>query len=304
MKQELKRIEAALHQLADRHSQGYAGSVPQRDTLAQVMSGVADDRATANSSVRADASLPAPSSQPQLSTKVEVLAKVSLPTFPTSERSEAHQDQLESASPAQSAQQEVLIQPFSISLSETKAPDLPRLKAPNFTTHRNAANPALTMNLLKEMEAIVISWQEELQQVLRQIQDLYLEGPIVDGWLESYAHQEGEAPAFRHADVDCLMDYVEKMRGSTPPEPISSPSSAETSQPGQDANSAGYRLCGLNEDGQLWFRHCPAEQVPSVSLAIARYQRLRVLLSRKQDLETRLSQLAETLIVVHSKLNA
>jgi hypothetical protein len=303
MKQELKRIEAALHQLADRHSQGYAGSVPQRDTLAQVMSGVADDRATANLSVRADASLPTPS-QPQLLTKIEVPAKVSLPTFSTLERSEMQQDQLESVSPTQPTQQEVLVQPLSVSLSETKAPDLPRLKSPNFTTHRNAANPALTMNLLKEMETIVVNWQEELQQVLRQIQDLYLEGPIVDGWLESYAHQEGEAPAFRHADVDCLMDYVEKMRGSTPQEPVSSPSSMGASQPGQDANSAGYRLCGLNEDGQLWFRHCPAEQVPSVSLAIARYQRLRVLLNRKQDLETRLSQLAETLIMIHSKLNA
>ncbi|UBF28411.1 hypothetical protein K9N68_11365 [Kovacikia minuta CCNUW1] len=150
-----------------------------------------------------------------------------------------------------------------------------------------------------------MAWQDELQQVLRQIQDLYLEGPIVDGWLESYTHQEGEAPAFRHADVDCLMDYVEKMRGSIPstiPAETPSPSSGEVPQAGQHDASAGYRLCGLNEDGQLWFRHCPAEQVPSVSLAIARYQRLRILLSRKQHLESRLSQLAETLVGVHGKL--
>jgi hypothetical protein len=38
-------------------------------------------------------------------------------------------------------------------------------------------------------------------------------------------------------------------------------------------------------------------------MAIARYQRLRLLLSRKQYLETRLSQLAETLVTVHGQLN-
>jgi hypothetical protein len=170
---------------------------------------------------------------------------------------------------------------------------LPRVVTSGFTTHRNAANPALATNLLKEIEVLVSGWQVELQQILKQIQDIYLEGAIVDGWLESYSQEELDSPTLRHAEVDCLMDYVEKTWGDgtgsiepTPPTP----------------NPSGYRLCGLNEDGQLWFRHCPPEQVPVVSLAIARYQKLKLLLVRKQSLETRLSQLAETLIAMHAEL--
>ena len=64
----------------------------------------------------------------------------------------------------------------------------------------------------------------------------------------------------------------------------------------------GYRLCGLDASGKVWTRPCPPEQVPMVSMAIARHQKLRQLLGRKQYLETRLSQLAETLVVLHSKL--
>jgi hypothetical protein len=170
---------------------------------------------------------------------------------------------------------------------------LPRVATSGFTTHRNAANPALATNLLKEIEILVSGWQVELQQILKQIQDIYLEGAIVDGWLESYSPEELDSPTLRHAEVDCLMDYVEKTWGDgtasiepTPPTP----------------NPSGYRLCGLNEDGQLWFRHCPPEQIPVVSLAIARYQKLKLLLVRKQSLETRLSQLAETLIAMHAEL--
>ncbi|MGA7934266.1 MAG: hypothetical protein WCA35_12025 [Kovacikia sp.] len=324
MKQELKRIEAALHQLANQQSQGYVGSVPQRNTLNRVMSNAVRDRAGTTGSIRTKVSLPihlastetpikersikeSPAKESLVKESLakeapakEASAKLSLPTFPAS----GAPNLTEPVSlPEQPEQQEVTVQSLSISLGQATIPDLPRLKSPTFTTHRNAANPALTMNLLKEMEVIVAGWQEELQQVLRQLQDLYLEGPIVDGWLESYTHQEGEAPAFRHADVDCLIDYVEKMRGSTRLEPDSVPSPDRTLLPEQGISAAGYRLCGLNEDGQLWFRHCPSEQVPSVSIAIARYQRLRILLSRKQYLETQLSQFAETLIVIRGKLN-
>lgn len=174
---------------------------------------------------------------------------------------------------------------------------LPRVATSGFTTHRNAANPALAMNLLKEIETLVAGWQVELQQILKQIQDLYLEGAIVDGWLESYAQDETHSPTLRHAEVDCLIDYVEKTWGSSHSESI-----APAENPPLEANASGYRLCGLNQDGQLWFRHCPPEQIPVVSLAIARYQKLKLLLNRKQSLETRLSQLAETLIAMHAEL--
>ena len=175
---------------------------------------------------------------------------------------------------------------------------LPRVATSGFTTHRNAANPALATNLLKEIETLVVAWQIELQQILKQIQDIYLDGPIVDGWLESYAQAELDSPTLRHAEVGCLIDYVEKTWGSA-----SSESGAESGAQNPPPEASGYRLCGLNEDGQLWFRHCPPEQIAVVSLAIARYQKLKLLLTRKQSLETRLSQLAETLIAMHAELN-
>jgi hypothetical protein len=64
----------------------------------------------------------------------------------------------------------------------------------------------------------------------------------------------------------------------------------------------GYRLCGVDASGQVWSRLCPIEQLPSVSVAIARYQRLSHLLRRKQYLENRLEQLAKTLVVLRSQL--
>ncbi len=174
--------------------------------------------------------------------------------------------------------------------SEPKPLNLPKLKTPNFTSHRNAANPSLASSLLIEMQAIADHWQTELNQTLRQIQDLYLEGPIVDGWLESHSGQPlGDLSMLRHAEVDRLMTYIEEICAA----PI----------PGtKDAPKAGYRLCGINADGQRWSYPCPAEQIPSLSLAIARYHKLRQLLDRKQDLEHRLGGLAESLIGLHSKM--
>lgn len=90
--------------------------------------------------------------------------------------------------------------------------------------------------------------ETELQQIVRQIRDLYLEGPIVDGWLESYpqAEQLGEQPI-------------------------------------------GYRLCGLDPNGQMWSHHCPVNQLASVSIAIARYQKLQQLLERIRNDARRLA---------------
>lgn len=187
---------------------------------------------------------------------------------------------------------------------EMKSLLLPRVRKPGFTSHRNAANPALAMNLLKELEAIVAGWQQQLHQVLRQLQDLYLEGPILNGWLESYGCQEGTAPAFRHAEVDCLMNYVEKLVQTSDVTSEPSVGVSDSVSPVGTAAGAGYRLCGMNEDGQLWFRHCPSEQVPEVSLAIVRYQKLQGLLEQKDELEQRLSNLAETLIGLHAQMKS
>jgi hypothetical protein len=199
-------------------------------------------------------------------------------------------------------------QGFSAENEECHVPNLPKFKLPNFTSHRNSANPALATNLLKEIYDIVAGWQIELQQVLKQIQDIYLEGPIVNGWLESHPSPSEETTntavpdettltaTLRHCEVDELMNYVEEICANQ----TKTPKPAAVSK----MPVTGYSLCGLDSAGKVWTRPCPPEQVASVSMAIARYQKLRQFLTRKQYLETRLSQLAETLILLHSHIQA
>lgn len=184
------------------------------------------------------------------------------------------------------------VPPFPARNNESKTPTLPKLKPLNISAHRHAANPALAMTLLQEIQDIVARWRNELQTIMQQIQDIYIEGPIVDGWLESHNRDAKQAQGtVRPAEVDRLMDYVaQEWHQSDTSVTIESP-------------RTGYRLCGLDASGQFWTRPCPPDQVPSISLAIARHQKLRQLLNRKQKLETRLSQLAETLIVMHSHLS-
>lgn len=191
------------------------------------------------------------------------------------------------------------VQAFSVQSAqddEWRAPDLPKFKTPTFTNHRNGANPALASNLLSEIQQIVTSWQVELQTIVRQIQDVYIEGPIVNGWLESQSVQPTEVTigtaALRHAEVDRLLDYVEEICA------IHSQTKSSKSV------RTGYRLCGLDAAGKVWSRDCPPEQVASVSMAIARYQKLRHLLERKQYLENRLSQLSETLVMLHGHIQS
>ncbi len=183
------------------------------------------------------------------------------------------------------------VQTFPAQEGVGKTPSLPKFKTPTFSSHRHGANPALAMNILQEIQEKVAGWQDELHNILQQIQDIYLEGPIVNGWLESNPSEpetSGTA-TLRHAEVDRLMSYVEEIcanDGKTP----------------HPVYRTGYHLCGLDNSGKVWSRPCPPDQLVSVSMAIARYQKLRQLLGRKQYLETRLSQLAETLVVLHSHI--
>jgi hypothetical protein len=156
--------------------------------------------------------------------------------------------------------------------SDKKTPTLPKVKQPSFSSHRNAVNPHLPMSLLKEIETTVAGWQSEHKQILQQIQDVYLEGPITEGWLESIEDGKPQAEARMNSTLSTSSFFP------------------------------GYRLCGLDADGKLWSRSIPPQQLPSVSLAIARYQKLRQLLSRKQELENRLSQLAEILVFLQGHL--
>jgi len=174
--------------------------------------------------------------------------------------------------------------------------DLPATNLPGLSVNRPAANPNLAIGLLKEFETLVRTWQKDLEQTVQQIQVVYQEGPIVDGWLESYPPGGQAAPPsasvsmLRHAEIEHLMEFIEQI------------CEAEQTQITEDMRRTSYHLCGLDPDGKVWSRPCPSEQVPYVSLAIARYQKLRTLLSKKQNLETRLTTLVESLTLLHGQI--
>lgn len=248
MRPELQRIETALAQL-ERNPQGVRNAKRTQRPLPQKIR---------NPSFSLAKPVRLPPSQSQLPTS-------QLPAS-SSRASQLPASQLPS-SPSRAVS---FPQPYQSQLTT-----LPKLQSAHITTHRHGVNPALATNLLKEIEEITTSWQRELKRVLIAIQDLYLEGPIVDGWLES------QSP---------LPDRPKIASHSLDLEEFNSP------------DRPGYRLCGLDEHGRLWSRTCPPEQVAGVSVAIARYQKLRQLLKAKQSLENRLTNLAETLVMVHGKL--
>ncbi|ARV61028.1 hypothetical protein BZZ01_22535 [Nostocales cyanobacterium HT-58-2] len=266
MKAGIKRIEATLHDLGTRNT---AGSPEPDGSTKRSLS----FRISVGDSEHSDT--PSAPSEEELSEQSEY----NTPTENTSTQN----------TPIQNTS----VQTFPAQESGCKTPSLPKFKTPSFTSHRNGANPALAMNLLQEIQESVACWQTELQKIVRQIQDVYLEGPIVNGWLESQERglEPGGTATLRHAEVDRLMDYVEEI--------CATDNKVESQSP-----RAGYRLCGLDASGKVWSRPCPPEQVASVSMAIARYQKLRQLLGRKQYLETRLTQLAETLVILHGHIQA
>ena len=121
---------------------------------------------------------------------------------------------------------------------------------------------------------------EELQQIIQQIENLYHEGPIVDGWLESYPCESTPSNDERvFEDIANSVEYV-KAAGSL-----------EENNVVCEAPRSCYRLNGVSKLGQSWSYPCPIAQLPSVSIAIARYEKLLQLIDRKWELETRLDQL-------------
>lgn len=155
-------------------------------------------------------------------------------------------------------------------------PTLPRTSLTRLAERsRSATNPHLAVGLLDTLRERVQVWQAELAQIVRQAHDLHAEGPIIEGWLESYESE--------------LKDTAEV---------------SETWPEGKPdgKGSQRYRLRGLDERGQSWWRDCPPEQVISVSLAVARAQKLRQLLTRQQELEDRLADLAERLVTLMGQM--
>ncbi|MBD2101453.1 hypothetical protein [Leptolyngbya sp. FACHB-261] len=150
-----------------------------------------------------------------------------------------------------------------------EAPLLPRTSLGSLAKRsRNSTNPLLAASLIETLRGRVLAWQAELTQLAQQAHALHNEGPLLDGWLESY-----ELPGVR----------------------VTEPQLQSDTRPGWQQR---YRLRGIDEQGRNWCRDCPPDQVPSASLAIARAQKLRHLLSRQHELEDRLANLAEELITL------
>ncbi|MCC5644640.1 hypothetical protein LC607_17175 [Nostoc sp. CHAB 5824] len=268
----LKRIEATLHDLGNRGTASTAetgDSTTKRPFSFRISVGANESTETTQAPPSEDGELNTQGQTVDLGVDTES-------DYPLEQNFFPHHDS---------------VQTFQAQENGGKTPSLPKLKTPTFSSHRHGANPALAMNLLQEIQETVGGWQTELQNIVKQIQDIYLEGPIVNGWLESNPTEPepGGTATLRHAEVDRLMNYVEEI-------------CATGQKVSYQSSITGYRLCGVDDAGKVWSRPCPADQIPNVSMAIARYQKLRQLLGRKQSLETRLSQLAQTLVVLHSHI--
>ncbi len=187
---------------------------------------------------------------------------------------------------------------------------LPPLKNEAFLSQRHEVNPALALNLLADIQAVVTLWQDQLRQVVQTIRLLYAQGPMVDGWLESSVagsatggRAAGAVPAddasgligstvLRHGDADALMQYVEAIEqvdGETPAKATAS-----------DQSSTQYSLCCLDDDGQVRSQPCPAAQMAMVSTAIARYRKFKQLMNQKQTLEAKLQSAVDELTGVRT----
>lgn len=160
-------------------------------------------------------------------------------------------------------------------------------------SNRHEVKPALALKLLKDIERSVLGWQAELRWVVKAIDSLHAQGPMVDGWLESSlaaapptkpAGECTETTLLRHGDADALMQYVEAL------EHHELRQSSRAFPESRDCSSAEalYRLCWLSDEGKVQSQVCPPEQMGAVSNAIARYQTCKQLLAQQHQLESRL----------------
>lgn len=182
--------------------------------------------------------------------------------------------------------------PFPVQGPPSHLPLLPRRKRPTFSRHRHDANPALAVKVLQDIQRAVDSWHRDLKETVQRIQALYMEGPMVDGWLETLEDQPApgiplDAALLRHGDPQALSGYVERLC-----QPLDSPP-AGAERPGTELARPGYRLCSLDSDGRVQHYPCPPEQLSTISLAIARHQKLRQLLDHKRFLEAKLKRTVE-----------
>ncbi len=193
------------------------------------------------------------------------------------------------------------------------APQLPPMTETTTVSYRHEVNPALATNLLNDLQVAIAQQQRQLRRVVQQVKELYAEGPVVDGWLESSSDRTNSPQSaspqsstssatavdpsvlFRHGDVEELMAYVQAMDtpdlssgAPTPENATDTPSQLATTTP-------TYYLCQLDSSGQVRSQPCPPEQVPTVSMAIVRHQKLVKLVAQKTTIEAKLKQVVETL---------
>lgn len=169
------------------------------------------------------------------------------------------------------------------------------------SSRRHEVNPAIALNLIKDIQTLTLSWQEQLRQVVQSIHLLHTQGPMINGWLESSLEAPGsgasgctpESALFRHGDTQALMRYVESLTHGD---------SGDQLQVKPSSQAAQYRLCFLDDHGQVCSQICPPEQMATVSTAIARYQKYRQLMGQKQYLEAKLQQTVDELTSVRAKL--
>lgn len=180
---------------------------------------------------------------------------------------------------------------FPLQGLRSQLPSFPRPKRPSFSRHRHDANPALALKVLQDIQVAVDTWHHDLKQTVQRIQALYLEGPIVDGWLETVdgtmPPPNLDAALLRHGDPQALSGYVDRLCES-----LGSPGGPT---PAAATPTPTYRLCSLDSDGQVTYFPCPPEQLSTISLAIARHQKLRQLLDHKQYLEAKLKRAVDEL---------
>ena len=154
------------------------------------------------------------------------------------------------------------------------------IQVPKFSNLRQDANPILAAHMLQEMYKMVMEWQQELQEIEQDNLEITASGPILAAWLESRNFKtgsKGDAIPTPYIAIDAI--------GLTTVDP-----------------QAGYRLCGLDEYGQLWTRPCLMTEILSVSQAIARYQQLKDLTDRQQQIEQHIRQVLEDLVHLRIKL--
>ncbi len=154
------------------------------------------------------------------------------------------------------------------------------VQIPKFSGLRQDANPILAAHMLQEMYKMVTEWQQELEQIERESFNITASGTVLAGWLESRTFKRGST-------------------GTEIPTPYTTVDPIDLTDVDPQA---GYRLCGLDQDGKLWTRACPMAEILIVSRSLARYQQLKDLTDRKQQIEQYIRQVLEDLVHLRLKL--